>query len=729
MGSEQDTDIHELDRSTVERIAAGEVVERPASVVKELVENGLDAGADRVEVVVEGDGTDLIRVRDDGHGMSEADVRAAVEEHTTSKIADIEDLESGLATLGFRGEALHTIGAVSRMEITTRHADADRGTRLRYEGGDVTSVEPAGCPVGTTVAVEDLFFNTPARKKYLKREATEFAHVNRVSSRYALANPDVAVSLEHDGRETFSTTGRDELQSAVLSVYGREVAEAMIPVVAGDPADPPRDLPDASSDPVEGPLSGIAGYVSDPETTRSNADYVSTFVNGRYVKADAVRDAAIEAYGGQLASDRYPFAVLYLDVPPGSVDVNVHPRKMSVLFEDEDAVRRQVRDAVREALLDHGLVRSSAPRGRSAPGETPVDPGSDSSADSGDRPSPSAGPSSSFSSSTGSSSAPPSSVSSTDPDGESPATGSTSGSDSRKEKSSSLGGDRGEGDGDWDPSSSTAGRTGGDDGSSTDGDEGPPETANVTETTNTPVSPDTTDTPDTRDTTRADRDRKFREPTDQHTLTGDRATPERDYDRLPRMRVLGQYDDTYVVAESPDGLVLIDQHAADERINYERLRASPDDGATAQRLADPVDLELTAGEAATAATVGDALADLGFEVEPVGPGDRVLRVIAVPAAFDGTVSPERIREVLDAFVDDHPGETVEELVEEFLADLACRPAITGNTSLTEGTVTDLLSALDACENPYSCPHGRPVVIEIDRDEIADRFERDYPGHG
>src|SRR6056297_17567 len=207
--SDGETEIHQLDEDTVARIAAGEVVERPASAVKELVENSLDADASSVDVTVEDGGTELIRVADDGHGMSEADLRAAVREHTTSKIDGLEDLESGVATLGFRGEALHTIGSVSRLTIRSRPRDGEgAGTELVYEGGDVTSVEPTGCPTGTTVEVSDLFYNTPARRKFLKTTPTEFAHINRVVTRYALANPDVAVSLTHDGREVFSTTGR-----------------------------------------------------------------------------------------------------------------------------------------------------------------------------------------------------------------------------------------------------------------------------------------------------------------------------------------------------------------------------------------------------------------------------------------------------------------------------------------------------------------------------------------
>jgi len=374
------TDIQRLDDQTVERIAAGEVVERPASVVKELVENAIDADASRVDVVVEAGGTDGIRVTDDGIGMDREAVETAVEEHTTSKIRDIADLEGGVGTLGFRGEALHAIGAVSRLTIRTRPRGGDVGTELVLEGGDVTSVSPAGCPEGTTMAVEDLFYNVPARRKYLKQESTEFAHVNTVVASYALANPDVAVSLTHGDRETFSTTGQGDLRETVMSVYGREVAESMISVGAGSEATGSGDEMDSFPD---GPLDGVHGLVSHPETNRAGREYLSTYVNGRYVRAGTVRDAVIDAYGTQIAPDRYPFAVLFLDVPAGDVDVNVHPRKMEVRFADDEGVREQVRTAVEDALLREGLLRSTAPRGRSAPEQTEITPESDGATDSG----------------------------------------------------------------------------------------------------------------------------------------------------------------------------------------------------------------------------------------------------------------------------------------------------------------------------------------------------------
>jgi len=649
-----DTDIRQLDETTVERIAAGEVVERPASAVKELVENSIDADADRIDVAVDGDGTDRLEVRDDGHGMTETDVRAAVRAHTTSKLSGPDDLESGLATLGFRGEALHTIGAVSRLTIRTRPHGDDAGTELVYEGGEVTDVTPCGCPEGTTVVVEDLFYNTPARREYLNTEATEFAHVTRTVRNYALTDPDVAVSLTHDGRETFATDGQGSLRAAVMAVYGREVAEAMLDV-DGERA-------------AEAPLEAVTGLVSHPETNRSTPEYCSTFVNGRYVESATVRDAVLDAYGGQLASDRYPFAVLNLRVPPETVDVNVHPRKMEIRFESPEAVRNQVKAAVRDALLDAGLVRTSAPRGTSKADETAVDPSPD---DRPDRPT------------TADSS--PTETTATDDEPTPVGDGSTASTPVRD-----------------------------------DGSESDDRTATTERTDRTDHSARTspTDVSATHSHDGADR---------QRTLTGDPVDTAPRLDSLPSLRVLGQFDDTYLVCESADGLLLIDQHAADERVNYERLRAELTGETTAQELADPVELSVTAGEAATLSTHGDALARLGFRADLAD--DRTVRVAAVPAVFSATLPPETLREVLAGFVDHDGPADVEALTDELLADLACHPSITGNTSLTEGSALDLLAALDDCENPYACPHGRPVIVSLDRDEIEARFERDYPGHG
>jgi DNA mismatch repair protein MutL len=744
-------DIRRLDEATVERIAAGEVVERPASVVKELVENSLDADATRVDVTVERGGKDGVTVADDGVGMTETEVRRAVEEHTTSKIRDIDDLESGVATLGFRGEALHAIGAVSRLTITTRpradrDVDSHRGTELTVEGGEVTSVEPAGCPEGTTIEVDDLFFNVPARRKYLKQDGTEFAHVNTVVRSYALANPDVAVSLTHDGRETFATTGQGDRREAVMAVYGREVAESMVEVSmgSGDGADGADGDGDAADLPA-GPLDGVSGLVSHPETTRSTREYLSTYVNGRYVTASAVRDAVIDAYGHQLAPDRYPFAVLFLDVPAGDVDVNVHPRKLEVRFADEEGVREQIETAVESALLDEGLLRSGAPRGKSAPEQAEIAPERDADDSEGegdgvDDPATPDGstratePSDGTASATGgeATAEPDDSDGTVDPTTES-TTGPTFSSDPsapspRSTPSGSGPSTESEPDSDGAAAATDAGAgpvtdEGGaaaepDDGERPGSDTGADDEAAADSAT-----------PGDRD----DRGRKFAGGHDQARLgdgepveTGDEASA---FDALPSMRVLGQLHGTYVLAETDEGLVMIDQHAADERINYERLREQFAGETTTQALASPVELSLTAREAELFETYGEALSTLGFRAERVG--DRTVEVRTVPSLVADTADPDLLRDALAAFVEGEgsAAETVEAAADELLADLACYPSITGNTSLTEGSITELLDRLDDCENPWACPHGRPVVVEFDAEEIEARFERDYPGHG
>ena len=698
--------IHALDDATVRRIAAGEVVERPASVVKELVENSLDADASRVTVAVEGGGVEGIRVRDDGVGMTATDLERAVEEHTTSKISSSADL-STVGTLGFRGEALHTIGAVSRLTIRSRPRGGGRGHELVVEGGDAGEVTAAGCPPGTVVEVADLFYNTPAREKFLKSEATEFDHVNRVVTQYALANPDVATTLEHDGREVFSTEGRGDLESTLLAVYGREVASAMIDIELGErtaSASPPRDGDAIDGDPDAGPVQSVSGLVSHPETTRAGREYLSTFVNGRYVASGTLREAILDAYDGQLAADRYPFAVLFVELPPDAVDVNVHPRKMEVRYDKPEAVKRQVRNAVEDALRNEGILRSSAPRGRSAPEETPIDPASSNTEVT------TANVDLNDSETDGSAPDDPSMADSdctedlqsdTDPSRSAPSTQAPrSGSASPSEEASET------------PSSSSGKLTT----QSSDPTERSSKSAGSAQSS---MPSDTHRSPSI----------EHSETDTQTTLTGGDASQPTEYDNFPNLRVLGQLHHTYVVTESDDGLVLVDQHAADERVNYERLREQFDGDTTTQVLAEPVEIELTAREAAAFDTYRDAVAQLGFHADRVD--DRTVRVTTVPSVVAESIGPTLIRDVLTDFVDgEHAAEeTVDAVADDLLADMACHPSITGNTSLTEGSVFDLLSTLDDCENPWACPHGRPVLIRIDSDEIDDRFERDYPGHG
>ena len=609
-------EIRALDDATIRQIAAGEVVERPASVVKELVENSIDAGADAITVAVRGGGIDRIRVTDDGHGMAEAGLRQAVGRHTTSKLRSADDLAGGIDTLGFRGEALHTIGAVSRLSISSRPADG-RGHELTMVDGEIDRVEPAGCPPGTTVVVEELFANTPARRAFLGTPATEFDHVNRVGTHYALAHPDVAVTLRHDDRDVFQTAGRGDLAGAVMAVYGRDVATAMQPVAA-------------TFD--DGPVTEIEGLVSAPETTRSRARYLSTFVNGRYVRANPIRSGILSAYEGQLAPDRYPFAVLFCTVDPASVDVNVHPRKLEVRFDDAALVTSRVETAVREAIRSGDAVRSSAPRGRSQPPETPVAPASD-------------------------------------------RTETVVAADARRE----------------------------------------PRRRQAPRQASTRSSTDGSD----------EADRRFRAPGQQRTVGGDEPTPT--LESLPACHILGQYDETFIIATSDDGILLIDQHAADERINYERLRNRVADGLDTQSLMEPIDVPVTADERAAFPALLAGLEAIGFRAEPTDHG--TIRVSGVPTVIDTSIAPERIRDAIaSAVTGADPGAAVDDVADAMLADMACYPSVTAHTRLSSGSMVDLLETLDECEDPYACPHGRPVVIRIDHDELEDRFERDYPGH-
>ena len=603
-----DREIRALDARTVERIAAGEVVERPASVVKELVENSIDAGADRISVTVVEGGIERIRVTDNGRGIPRDELQRAVAKHTTSKLGDAKDLAEGIETLGFRGEALHTIGAVSRMTVTSRHADGDEGGELSVIGGDVGDVAPAGTPAGTIVEVADLFFNTPARRSFLGTTETEFDHVNRIVTEYALANPAIAVSLHHGDREIFASPGRGELTETVLAVWGREVAESMVAL---------------ESDADTGPIEQIRGVISDPETTRSRPRYMATFVNGRAVRSTRIREGVLDGYGHQLAPDRYPFAVLFCSLHPSTVDVNVHPRKTEVRFDTPDRITTQIAEAVEETLIDAGLIRSTAPRGRGAPTETSV------------------------------------------------------------------------------------------------------QSFNTSETTPEPdTAPQHRDQPATTSAPQTT-SRRFQPATTQQSFDVSPTDPQ--FSSLPSLRILGQLAETYIVAEADGELLLIDQHAADERIHFEQLRDRFTEQTLTQELVESVDIDITGDEAAAYTAVQRALRQLGFDTEAVD--ERTIRVHAVPTILDASVAPERIRDALGgAITQVTPGDSVDTIADVLIGDMACHPAITGNEPLAEGSMIALLEALDACENPYSCPHGRPTIVRIDDQELAERFERDYPGH-
>jgi len=329
--------INVLSEKTVNQIAAGEVIERPASVVKELIENSLDARADEISVEVDEGGKERIKVKDNGVGMTKEEVKLAFQKHATSKIKDIQDLDD-LSSLGFRGEALPSIAAVSKVKTLTKPEDQIEGTKIVLKGGDVVEVEETGCAVGTSIEVKDLFYNTPARKKYLKKTNTELSHISEVLTRNAISNPEVEFSLIHNGNELTFVPKSSSMLENIKSIYGKEVAKRMVEVE--------KEFDDFS----------VRGYVSKPEISRSNRKHIFTYVNSRYVRNNVLKDGIVDGFGTLLKKGRYPLAFLDMSIDPAKIDVNVHPTKTKIRFLEAERVSDRIAEAVNDALLEEDLV-------------------------------------------------------------------------------------------------------------------------------------------------------------------------------------------------------------------------------------------------------------------------------------------------------------------------------------------------------------------------------------
>ncbi len=594
--------IHPLPPELISQIAAGEVVERPASVVKELVENSLDAGAKQITITVRGAGRVLMEIADDGHGIPAAELPLAVARHATSKLQTAEDLFR-IHTLGFRGEALASIASVSRFTITSRTADAATGARLRIEGGRALGpVEPVGAPVGTTVRVEDLFYNVPARRKFLKSDATEKRRIDALVTRYALAYPEVRFRLTQDGKPALQTAGNGKRREVLAALYGPDIARRML--VVEDQA----------------PDMRLTGFISPPDITRGQRRDIIFFVNGRPVQDATLSAAPIKAYHTLLMVGRYPIAVLFLELPPEAVDVNVHPTKAEVRFRNPDAVFRAVRHAVRRTLLAYTPIPNM---------ELP------------------------------------------------PAT---------EPKPAWLGGGQGE---------ATAFPWAADTPTAPDGfsprppAENPPAGTDAFPAAVPPGSP---------------------EPS-QPTLPGS---------RLPLLRPIGQIAATYIVAEGPDGLYLIDQHAAHERVLFEKFMAQQQEGIPAQALLEPVTVHLPPHQARLLEEQLPYLGRWGFQVEPFGP--NTFRVRAVPSLLSKTNPADALRALVEDFEEDETP-LKNEIEARIIARVCKRVAVKGGQVLSPQAQEALIRDLEACQNPRSCPHGRPTMIHISVDALEKQFGR------
>lgn len=600
--------IHVLDAHTANQIAAGEVVERPSSVVKELVENALDAGSDRIVVEVEDGGRKLIRVSDNGCGIAAGELRLAFDRHATSKLASIDDLDS-LTTLGFRGEALPSIASVARLTMVTRVAAELAGASIAFAGGTVEDESDAAAPVGTTVTVRDLFYNTPAREKFMKSPASELARIVEVVSAAALAHPRVAFRLTSSGRELLATTGDGNLPAVIVAVLGSDIADCLRPL-----------------DHVTGDLS-VRGFVVTPQINRSNRGGQFMFVNGRPIRSPLLGHALAEACRDLLPQGRHPLAVIFIELPPSEVDVNVHPAKAEVRFANERLAHSAIYAAVRSALSSGAMTDYRS--GGEAGSEWPA-----------------------------------------------------------AERTFSAGDDRGAG----------ASRGAGPDAARGD------------------WRPQSGEQPFFSYLDRV-RERPAGE-WNQPAPTEPAAQPVRN--SLAALVPLGQLRQTYIIAEGSDGLYIIDQHAAHERVLFERFLQPA--AAYSQALLIPLTVDLTPAELALIDELEEPLRALGFDLESFGGGAVIVR--SVPAGVVEEFGRAAFTDLLAELAAGAEGESPLSARDRIVAALAsCKAAIKAHDRLTPSAAASLLAQLGETANPWTCPHGRPTIIRFGPDELAKRFRR------
>lgn len=693
--------IRVLDEHVANLIAAGEVVERPASVVKELVENAIDAGADTIQVQIEEGGLSLIRVTDNGRGIAHDDVPLAFQRHATSKVAESRDLFH-IRTLGFRGEALPSIASVARVELVSAVDRSGLGTLCVVEGGHVKKLEHARTTRGTDIQVRDLFYNTPARLKYLKTVQTEFSHISDYVTRIALAHPDISIILTHNDKPVLRTPGTGELQQTIAAIYGTATARAMLEIRAED-----ADFT-------------MTGWIAKPELTRANRYAMTTIVNGRYVRSYALQQAIIQAYHTLLPINRYPLAVLQLVMDPSLVDVNVHPAKLEVRFSKERELTTFVTDALRKQLRDTDLIpRMQAPRERKpviheqlsfyGPSETRGDQApsaaqrslASAAADSDDR------------KLADQLHRPGARVE------QSAASSSATGGPIAKERSISH---------DADYRSSRAASH-----------EQPIAGAPVNDAPQGNFRAEKPMNGKRQPQSSADRQRSQGGGGRKHTPKADIAAaewqsfmqiaaPQDDADphataagRLPALHVIGQHHGSYIVAEDENSLYLIDQHAAHERINYERFYKQFGEPVQAsQELLVPITMEFTAAEAELLSERSTLFSQIGVYFEPFGGHTFIVR--SVPEWMPKGEEADLLQEMVDWVLQEKTLD-IAKLREKSAIMTACKASLKANDHLSRQEIDSLLDQLRQCANPFTCPHGRPIIISFSSYELQKMFKR------
>lgn len=642
------TRIHVLDDNTINKIAAGEVVERPASVIKELIENAMDAGATRIEVEIMAGGTSFMRVTDNGKGMSKEDASVAILRHATSKIQEVSDLNN-ISTMGFRGEALPTIASVSRFTMLTREPGSDLGTKVEISGGKAPDIIETGCNIGTSIKVEDLFFNTPARKKFLKTNHTEGGKINDFIVKLALSRPDIAFQFINNNKTSVVTPGNGNLFDTVQAIYGGQVADSLLTLKLED-----EDLK-------------ISGFITKPSMLKSSRSWQTYIVNGRIIQNRAIAKAIDNAYRSLIPKSGFPFTVLNIEVPQRTIDVNVHPQKSEMKFEDESrifkAVYKSVLDAIRPstgrltevaAVVEKPKVEYSMEPMQFVPASAPAP---------------------------------------------APAPAVAAPASSRPQ-------------GNYQPKT-------------------------IYEAVNRPAVKPAVSFAEAQAELQKERQVHYNQPerreqvadsqTDRQIDTStvdvsksDQSTVDTsDADWSGRMIPIGQVDLTYIIAQDLKGLYIIDQHAAHERILFDKLSAMAD-GIPSQQLLVHQLLTFDRKEAAMVEDNKELFAQLGFHMEAAG--DLDYRLMEVPADVPVSEAEDIIREILTDLGNMHET-TAKEIRQACLATTACRAAIKAGEELNMRQMEILLEELSTTAFPYTCPHGRPTILKFSSEDLAKMFKR------
>ncbi len=642
-----------LPENLANQIAAGEVVERPASVIKELVENAIDAGAGRIQIDVELGGRRLMRIVDDGIGMQRDDAILAFERHATSKIRSLEDLGS-IGTLGFRGEALASIASVAKVELVTKIAEDEAATMVIIEGGKLLDVKNAARDTGTTLSVRDLFFNTPARRKFMRSEATENYHLTSIATHYALAHPEIAFKLTNNGREVFNISPAKDLRERAFQLFGSGMIDSLLPVAGG------REF-----------VAKVSGYVSAPRERRTTRDGQYFFVNNRFVRDKTIAGGLLEGYRSVLPHGVYPIAFLFLEIPPEEIDVNVHPAKTEIRFRRTDAVKDVIAEAVREALAAAGILAEINSRPELAEPITP-------SLNIEQRPEPNFhdGEDEAFA-------PPPQEVSR-----------SVTENSEQFEERSLFADDHG--------------------------------------FAETPLSSDFEAVAESRD-----RSTDFPAFVQDIVETEPRSLPElppvNSAAKIPqsiepteisshKIRPIAQLHESFIIAVDDEGLLLVDQHVAHERILFDKFRNKEAERAIeSQNLLLPETFDLSPAQAEAFQLVEEDLESLGFGLMRLS--GRTVAIKSIPTDLPAAEARNLFAELLDTIELDKRGSAKSTLRDDIAASLACKAAVKINMKLTPEKMNWLIERLLLTSSPTTCPHGRPVILRLTMKDIERGFQR------